>query len=210
MIDLSTVICECCIVVECCLPGSNSGRRHYLLGLLFGVDRHHSTWSRFSLSDIGITTWYGWWLFPSKLFCVLPVLFLGLLIFQLPLFSDEVGPYVGFQRSLINWFSLWVRICFTSSLILHMWSYSVVAIKIVWSKYVNWNILHTYQCMYHVLFAIVLFWQIILSYFYGTINEPIFYTLYFYADITNIVHFRVIFFLWHLFRSFIKSLCLHI
>ena len=36
--------------------------------------------------------------------------------------------------------------------------------------------------MYYVLCAIVLFWQLIHSYFYGTMYEPIFYILYFYAD----------------------------
>ena len=30
------------------------------------------------------------------------VLFLGLVIFQSPLFPDEVGSYAEFQRSLIN------------------------------------------------------------------------------------------------------------
>ena len=30
------------------------------------------------------------------------LLFLCLMIFQTPLFSDEVGPYAEFQRSLIN------------------------------------------------------------------------------------------------------------
>ena len=30
------------------------------------------------------------------------VLFLGLVIFQSPLFRDEVGPYAEFQTSLIN------------------------------------------------------------------------------------------------------------
>ena len=30
------------------------------------------------------------------------VLFLGILIFQSPLFPDEVGPYAEFQTSLIN------------------------------------------------------------------------------------------------------------
>ena len=67
-------------------------------------------------------------------------------------------------------------------MVLHMWYYSVVVIEIVWFKYANWNISRTYQCMYYVLCAIVLFWQIILSYFYGTLYEPIFYILYFYAD----------------------------
>ena len=36
--------------------------------------------------------------------------------------------------------------------------------------------------MYYVLCAIILFWQIIDSYFYGTMYEPIFDILYFYAD----------------------------
>ena len=81
----------------------------------------------------------------------------------------------------------------------------------MWSKHANWIILLTYQCMYCILCVIVLFWQIILSFFYGTmnmINEPIFNTLYYYADITNIMHFKVFFRLWHLFRLLIENLCL--
>ena len=42
-----------------------------------------------------------------------------------------------------------------------MWYYSVLVIEIVWSKYVNWNIVPTYQFMYYILRQIVLFWQII-------------------------------------------------
>ena len=48
------------------------------------------------------------------------VLFLGLVIFQTPLFSDEVGPYAEFQRSLINLFTHSAQYCFSSSLLLHM------------------------------------------------------------------------------------------
>ena len=33
--------------------------------------------------------------------CFFPILFLCLKIFQTPSFSDEVGPYAEFQRSLI-------------------------------------------------------------------------------------------------------------
>ena len=40
-------------------------------------------------------------------FMVFSVLFLGLVIFQSPLFPDAV-----FQRSLINWFTPWVWDCF--------------------------------------------------------------------------------------------------
>ena len=40
-----------------------------------------------------------WMAVPLNFFSVL---FLGLVIFQSPLFPDEVGPYAEFQRSLIN------------------------------------------------------------------------------------------------------------
>ena len=44
-----------------------------------------------------------WMAVPSKLFYIFfYVLFLGLVIFQTPLLSDEVGPYAEFQTSLIN------------------------------------------------------------------------------------------------------------
>ena len=36
------------------------------------------------------------------LHCFFSVLFLGLVVFQSPLFPDEVGPYAEFQRPLIN------------------------------------------------------------------------------------------------------------
>ena len=51
--------------------------------------------------------------------------------FLTPTFSDEVGPYAEFQRSLINWFSPRVRACFSFSLLLHMWYFSVVVTEIV-------------------------------------------------------------------------------
>ena len=41
-----------------------------------------------------------WMAVPLKFF--FSILFLGLVIFQSPLFPDEVGPYAEFQRSLIN------------------------------------------------------------------------------------------------------------
>ena len=40
--------------------------------------------------------------FPQNYFMFLPILFLCLMIFQTPSFSEEVGPYAEFQRSLIN------------------------------------------------------------------------------------------------------------
>ena len=41
---------------------------------------------------------------PLKIIiCFFSVLSLGLVIFQSPLFPDEVGPYAEFQRSLINY-----------------------------------------------------------------------------------------------------------
>ena len=44
-----------------------------------------------------------WMAVPLKIIsCFLFFLFLGLVIFQSPLFPDEVGPYVEFERSLIN------------------------------------------------------------------------------------------------------------
>ena len=44
-----------------------------------------------------------WMADPLKIIiCLLSVLFLGLMIFQSPLFPDELGPYAEFQRSLIN------------------------------------------------------------------------------------------------------------
>ena len=61
---------------------------------------------------------------PQNYYLFFSVLFLGLVIFQSPLFPDEVGPYAEFQRSPINWFTSWVWDCFSSSLILHMWYYS--------------------------------------------------------------------------------------
>ena len=54
--------------------------------------------------------------------CIFPILFLSLMIFQTPLFSDEVGPYTEFLR---------FGIIFPSSLLLHMWYFSVVVIKIL-------------------------------------------------------------------------------
>ena len=39
----------------------------------------------------------------KKYYLFFSVLFLGLVIFQSPLFPDEVGPYAEFQRSLINY-----------------------------------------------------------------------------------------------------------
>ena len=41
-----------------------------------------------------------WMAVPLNFF--FSVLFIGLMIFQSPLFPDEVGPYAEFQRSLIN------------------------------------------------------------------------------------------------------------
>ena len=44
-----------------------------------------------------------WMAVPLKIIiCFFSVLFLGLMIFQSPLFPDELGPYAEFQRSLIN------------------------------------------------------------------------------------------------------------
>ena len=44
-----------------------------------------------------------WMAVPLKMIiCFFFVLFLGLVIFQSPLFPDEVGPYAEFQTSLIN------------------------------------------------------------------------------------------------------------
>ena len=43
-----------------------------------------------------------WMAVPLNFFVCFFVLFLGLVIFQSPLLPDEVGPYVEFQRSLIN------------------------------------------------------------------------------------------------------------
>ena len=44
-----------------------------------------------------------WIAVPHKIIiCFFSVLFLGLMIFQSPLFLDELGPYAEFQRSLIN------------------------------------------------------------------------------------------------------------
>ena len=40
---------------------------------------------------------------PQNYYLFFSVLFLGLVIFQSPLFPDEVGPYAEFQRSLINY-----------------------------------------------------------------------------------------------------------
>ena len=40
---------------------------------------------------------------PLKInICFFSGLFIGLVIFQSPLFPDEVGPYAEFQRSLIS------------------------------------------------------------------------------------------------------------
>ena len=39
------------------------------------------------------------------IFCFFSVSFLCLVIFQLPLFPDEVGPHAEFQISLINLFT---------------------------------------------------------------------------------------------------------
>ena len=39
---------------------------------------------------------------PQNYYLFFSVLFLGLVIFQSPLFPDQVGPYAEFQRSLIN------------------------------------------------------------------------------------------------------------
>ena len=111
------------IVALCCLPGLNSGRRQSLI--LFGADRHHSTlyitlvmiWLRVLPHGMDGCSPQNYYLFFS-------VLFLGLVIFQSPLFPDEVDPYTEFQTSLIKWFTSWVWDCFSSSLILHMWYYS--------------------------------------------------------------------------------------
>ena len=43
-----------------------------------------------------------WMAVPLNFFIFFSVLFFGLVIFQSPLFPDEVGPYAEFQRSLIN------------------------------------------------------------------------------------------------------------
>ena len=43
-----------------------------------------------------------WMAVPLNFFFFFSVLFLGLVIFQSPLFLDEVGRYAEFQRSLIN------------------------------------------------------------------------------------------------------------
>ena len=44
-----------------------------------------------------------WMAAPLKIIiCFLSVLFIGSVIFQTPLFPDEVCPYAEFQRSLIN------------------------------------------------------------------------------------------------------------
>ena len=44
-----------------------------------------------------------WMAAPLKIInCFFSVLFLDSVIFQSPLFPDEVGPYAEFQRSLIN------------------------------------------------------------------------------------------------------------
>ena len=42
------------------------------------------------------------WMAVPLNFFFFSVLFLGLVIFQSPLFPDEVGPYAEFQRSLFN------------------------------------------------------------------------------------------------------------
>ena len=43
-----------------------------------------------------------WMAVPLNYYLFFSVLFLGLVIFQSPLFPDEVGPHAEFQRSLIN------------------------------------------------------------------------------------------------------------
>ena len=116
MIDLWTIICECCIVLSAWLEFRPETT-------VFDTFRSRPT-SLYKITLVMI------WL------RVLPhgidgcshqfffVLFIGLVIFQSPLFPDEVGPYAEFQRSLINWFTAWVWDCSSSSLILHMWYYS--------------------------------------------------------------------------------------
>ena len=91
-------------------------------------------------------------------------------VFFRRLFSGQVGPYDGFQRSFNQlifplrpgFFSFQYNIAYVVLL--------CFVIEMVWSKHVNWNILRTSPCMYYVLCATVFFGQIMHSHFYGTIN----------------------------------------
>ena len=118
MIDLWTIICECCIVLSAWLE--------FRPETVSDTVRSRST----SLYEITLVIWLGVLphgmdgCSPQNYYLFFSVSFLGLVIFQSPLFPDEVGPYAEFQRSLINWFTPWVWDCFSSSLIFHMWYYS--------------------------------------------------------------------------------------
>ena len=119
MIDLWTIICECFIVLSAWLEFrpetvSDTVRSRptslYMITLVM-------IWLRVLPHGMDGCSPQNYYLFFS-------VLFLDLVIFQSPLFPDEVGPFAEFQRSLINWFTSWVWDCFSPSLILHMWYYS--------------------------------------------------------------------------------------
>ena len=166
-----SLICKCCIV-EHWMSGSNSGRRQSLI--LFEADTHYSTWSRFSWSDIGYYHMDGC---SSQKHS-------SCLIFRFSDFSDEMGPYASFQTSLLNWFSPWVRNCFFFQSDI---SYVALFCCRVWNSVIQIRKLKYFThlsmyVIYYVLCAITLLWQTIHSYFFGTIYEPIFYILYFYAD----------------------------
>ena len=110
----------------------------------------------------------------SKLYYVLPVLYLGLVIFQMPFISDEVDISIFYQ--LI--FSLTSGLFSLQSIILYVVLCCFV-IEMVWSKIRKLEYF-TYIAMYVLRFMCeCIFWQIIHSYFYETINEPIFYFLFF-------------------------------
>ena len=191
VIDLRTFICECCIV-ERCLPGSNSGRRQSLI--LFGADRHHSTWSRFSWSDIGY--YHIVWMAVSLKIISCSSYF----IFMFIDFSDA---FVFRRGRSLRWISkIFNQLIFSRSDLFFF--QSIIAYVVLfccrdWNSVIQIRKLEyfTHLSMYVLRFMCnCILWKIIHLYFYGTTNEPIFYILYFYAYMMTSYKYCA---LWHLF-----------
>ena len=125
----------------------------------------------------GPTIWYVWPSLTSMLLCAF-------------MFNDFSDAFVFRRGGYLRWISkIFNQLIFSlsSGLFLLPAYYCICGTFLLsWLKYCDpnirkLNILRSYHCMYYVLCTIVLFWQIIHSYFYGTINESIFSTLYVYA-----------------------------
>ena len=162
-----------------------------------------SAWPEFRPETVSDTVWSR----PTSLFII--TLFIGfyhmicmavslqvILRFSYFIFmlSDFSEAFVFWRGRSLRWiskiFNQLNRACFSFSLLLYVWCFSVVVTEIVWSKDANWNFLRTYQCMYYVLWAILLFWKLTHLYFYGTSNEPILYPIFLclYDDVLQIMY----------------------